>query len=404
MTPTSQPTLIGNPNNHKRRRSYRDYIVILIIVVSCIGSLFLGYSSYRLYQDRSMAGTTQQVKPIADINTNSTREKDFKEIVPKENPPALATTPAPVQAPPKVLTPTEQDTADYKVYAAGLKNIVTEQDPKVALYQIVKDQSQVKVVETHCHSLTHVIGNEALIKYDNNIQKAMEYYVDTCGGGYIHGLVEKYLKVSQNPEVEIYNLCPGFNDGICVHGLGHGLMLMNKLDIPKSVDGCKKLPGGAQVACAEGVFMENFDSENADDTDKPYLYPEHPTTLCEDYTGGYKNACYYYSGRYIFKVVGEPYKALAQCTVIEETNNKITCVRGMSAGILRSDLYHPGKMEDYCNSVPIAKSNCLEGAVNYHLLMLNDENLTRTTMCDTFVDLANRNLCNTLVTNSPFRN
>jgi hypothetical protein len=293
---------------------------------------------------------------------------------------------------------------EFKEYKATLVRIVNEQNPKVALEKLNSDIPSTKVVQENCHSFTHAIGNAALVKFDNNISKSIEYNVDVCGGGYIHGIIEKYLQLKPNAGDEILTLCTNPNDPGCFHALGHGLMLMNKYNIITSVDGCQKLNLIAQRSfCGEGVFMENFDSENTEDSEKPFLNTAEPNEICPNYENSFRNACYYYSGRYVFKTNKNPIDSLQICKQAPTDQDSADCVRGMSAGILRSDLLNPSKMEKYCDSIPNFYTSCLEGGVNYHLFMLKDESKTRTEMCDKFENLVNKNKCLQLIKKSPFR-
>ena len=293
---------------------------------------------------------------------------------------------------------------DFKEYKSGLITIVNDQDPKVALEKLNADVPSVKVVQENCHSFTHAIGNAALVKFNNDIPKSIEYNVDVCGGGYIHGIIEKYLQLKPNAGDEILTLCPSPNDSGCFHALGHGLMLMNKYDVKTSVDGCQKLPILTQkVFCGEGIFMENFDSENAEDSEKPFLNIEEPNQICPSYISPYRDSCFYYSGRYIFKSNKNPFDSLQTCSKTPTDNDDASCVRGMSAGIVRSDLLNPAKMEKVCESIPDYITSCLEGAVNYHLFMLRNETTTRTEMCDNFENPKNQTKCYILIKNSPFR-
>jgi hypothetical protein len=225
-----------------------------------------------------------------------------------------------------------------------------------------------------------------------------------CGGGYIHGIIEKYLQLTPNASNEILTLCPDDNDLGCFHALGHGLMLMNKYDIVASVNGCQKLKVPDQkVFCGEGIFMENFDSENAEESEKPFLNSTKPNEICPNFINPYRNACFYYSGRYIFKANKNPIDSLQICTQAPTDQDSADCVRGMSAGILRSDLLNPPKMEKYCDSIPSFITSCLEGGVNYYLFMLKDESKARVEMCDKFENPANKNKCLALIKKSPFR-
>jgi len=287
---------------------------------------------------------------------------------------------------------------EYEKYTKELENIVKTKDPSVALNKLNLDIYTNKTAQESCHSLTHAIGHYALEKYNGDTAKAISFNVEICGGGYVHGIIEEFLHKTPNPESQILGLCQK-DDGTCLHALGHGTMLLSKNDIDKSVNLCRLLRDNQQeLLCGEGLFMENFDSENAPDSKKLFLKPTDPFYPCSNYTFPYSDACFYYSGRYLFKLNPDPYVALQKC--YEAKNFAATCVRGMSAGILRSDLLHPEKMQAYCQSIA---NSCLQGSVNYHVLMFGDANKTIAEMCNQFTVSALQNSCTNLANTSPFR-
>ncbi len=293
--------------------------------------------------------------------------------------------------------------SEFDIYSAELKKVVMDTNPKEALNKLASDTYTVKVVQKNCHTFTHQIGRFALEKYNNDTAKAISYNLDICGGGYIHGVIENYLDTVPNAEETITSLCTDPNDGGCFHALGHGAMLISKYNTDESVLLCKKLQNTKQeIWCGEGVFMENFDSENIIDSKKPFLNPENPFYPCSNYPSPYNDTCYYYSGRYIFKVTKDPYLSLQKCS--QANSFAQTCIRGMSAGILRSDLLNPEKMEAYCKSVEAKyKNSCFQGSVNYYVLMFGKAEQTITEMCDKFQDESNKATCTNYANNSPFR-
>jgi|694.fasta_scaffold138359_4 hypothetical protein len=179
-------------------------------------------------------------------------------------------------------------------------------------------------------------------------------------------------------------------------------MLITDNNVDKSVVLCQTLQDNqAELLCGEGLFMENFDSENAPDSKKPFLKPQDPFYPCSNYSFPYSDACFYYSGRYLFKLNPDPISALQKC--YEAKNFAATCVRGMSAGILRSDLLNPQKMETYCLSINNHSNSCLQGAVNYHTLMFGDANKTINEMCNQFSNQNLKTNCINFANISPFR-
>ena len=287
----------------------------------------------------------------------------------------------------------------FQEYRQKLEKIVMDENPKIALTRLNSDIYSVKLAQEHCHSLTHAIGHKALTKY-TNIAESLKYNLDICGGGYVHGIIEEYLE--QNPNTEDFaTICTDQNDGNCLHSIGHGLMLINNYNVDKSVAKCDKLTTFFQkLNCGEGLFMENFDSENVSDANKPFLKATDPFYPCSVQKDPFADSCYYYSGRYLFKLNPDPTNALSKCLELEKFG--ATCTRGMAAGILRVDLFNPDKMEKYCQSIPKYKNSCLEGAVNYHLLMLDKPLDTQNEMCNKFQNSQNRQICTNLIAKSPF--
>jgi hypothetical protein len=145
--------------------------------------------------------------------------------------------------------------------------------------------------------------------------------------------------------------------------------------------------------------MENFDSTNVSDSEKPFLKATDPFYPCSSYRAPYQDDCYYYSGRFIYRLKKEPYSALQVCLGL---NQKLasTCVRGMAAGIIRDNLKNPENMEKICQSVPLQIRSCLKGAANYHIFMFDSKDKTQTQMCDKFLDLKVKKTCTEMVQES----
>jgi len=277
-------------------------------------------------------------------------------------------------------------------YRDSLQEVVEKNDPRMALIKLSQDLKSVKVVQENCHSLTHEIGYLAIKKY-KDFGKSVSYNYDICGGGYLHGITEHYLEDTPDAKNKVYEICTDPADGGCFHAIGHGFMLLNDYDVDKSVTDCKTLKTPKQITrCGEGIFMENFDSNNTPDDQKPFLKAADPFYPCLKYDAPFQDTCYYYSGRYIYKTIGEPLKALQKCNKIK-TIFAQTCVRGMSAAILRSNLEEPANIENICNSVPDKIKSCLLGAVNYHLFIIKDSSKTQNDMCNSFKIPKNIEIC-----------
>ncbi|MEX2028517.1 MAG: hypothetical protein WD988_03425, partial [Candidatus Curtissbacteria bacterium] len=81
----------------------------------------------------------------------------------------------------------------------------------------------------HCHVLSHAVGNSALRKDPGNWKGLLAVAdVDTCGGGFFHGIIEAH--VADDPTFKInkdsiHDICNnpenGFRERTCNHIMGH---------------------------------------------------------------------------------------------------------------------------------------------------------------------------------------
>lgn len=113
-----------------------------------------------------------------------------------------------------------------------------------------------------CHHLAHDLGH---VEFDihGNLPAAIRAGGADCLNGYYHGVVEAavHRAAAQGP-LEIGGMCRELQgeamayDG-CVHGLGHGLMLVYN-DVMRARRMCDALPDRyARRRCVGGVYMQN---------------------------------------------------------------------------------------------------------------------------------------------------
>lgn len=293
---------------------------------------------------------------------------------------------------------------DFKDYRSQLYQIVDSQSPRQALQKIAVDLENSKLVQEHCHSFSHAIGNQTLQKYKNDIKKSLEYNIDVCGGGYVHGIIEKYIDLNSDSGDSFLDICDNSSQPSCFHALGHGLMIRDKNDVEQSIKNCKKLTNiKQQNNCGEGVFMQKFDLENPSEPDVIALNSSKEIRLCQTYDYPFRSGCFYYFGRYTFNDIKKPDIALSKCLDNEIPQDIADCTRGTSSGIVRSNLKNPQIIESLCNQIPDYISNCILGGINYHLLMFEDSSRTKDQMCEQFV-VQNSNLkCNQLLESTSFK-
>jgi hypothetical protein len=146
-------------------------------------------------------------------------------------------------------------------------NLAYDGGPEAALGKLAQEIAATPPIERVCHPLAHVIGAASLLHFGGNAGQALAAGNAVCGSGFYHGLLQS--KLAGVPETEVAgvarSVCAGLRQGSsyfvyyqCVHGLGHGLMLYTRDDLPGALDLCHQLATDFdRISCSGGVFMEN---------------------------------------------------------------------------------------------------------------------------------------------------
>lgn len=139
-----------------------------------------------------------------------------------------------------------------------------------SIYKVMDAINADPVLANDCHDMAHDLGHRAYELY--GFSGAMTFNDpsrlsntdtdDICAGGYMHGILEELFlhqpELAKNPE-PICSGVPALNRGSCFHGVGHGLMFVNKRNVPASLAVCQSLSLTADAhRCYEGVWMEMF--------------------------------------------------------------------------------------------------------------------------------------------------
>jgi hypothetical protein len=222
-----------------------------------------------------------------------------------------------------------------------------------------------KQVNSRCHSIAHHLG-EWIYGYTKNLDESFQYADPlSCGGGIYHGIFENYFSVlrfenAKPDQVEIRNLCTELDEGFysldmahCLHGLGHGLLLLYDYDVFNAVKRCEDFDSiQKQDSCANGIFMQNvlknYESGEGNFDQNNILFP------CDKIISRFAPTCYIWHGTYILKQRDfEVYSSFRECDNISQEFIKY-CYYGIGTE-LESDA--AGKMELallYCQAGKIA--------------------------------------------------
>ncbi len=264
---------------------------------------------------------------------------------------------------------TDQEYTEVKKYLVDLVKNETSTASLVIL-QILMDQYP--SVSRSCHGLVHDIGHETYAKH-NDFAAAMAYRDDICGSGFLHGVIESHFAKVDNVFEEMDTICNAYTTlnekAKCYHGVGHGIMFYTENDLPGSITYCDRYPEQeARVRCAEGIFMENFNTEQKDHVSE-YLDEQNPASICETQKSIYKGTCYFYAPLHYLSLYTDAYtEALVWCTTLDKEFQAV-CASGVGSRAIKQHITSPHFVEKVCLSGTKAQfKSCLDGMVSYYLV------------------------------------
>jgi len=250
-----------------------------------------------------------------------------------------------------------------------LSDITREKEKPIVMTTFVELLSlyHEKQVNARCHSIAHHLGEWAY-GYTKNLEESFQYADPlSCGGGIYHGIFENYFSVLNfegvvPDQVEVKNLCSKLEENFysldmthCLHGLGHGLLLLYDYDVFNAVQRCEDFnTNQEQNSCANGVFMQNvlknYETGEGRFDKNDILFP------CNEIITRFAPSCYIWQGAYILKQRDfEVYSSFRECDKIKQEFIKY-CYYGIGAE-LETDA--AGKME-------LALLYCQAGNLSYH--------------------------------------
>lgn len=259
-------------------------------------------------------------------------------------------------------------------YEKFYENLVVEKGVEKGFSDLRARYKTDSFVRSQCHPLTHVLGNAAVVRYPK-VSDAFTYGDSFCWSGYYHGVMEGIVGKIGTEKIlsELNNICadiPGkgaysFDYYNCVHGLGHGLMALNNIELFDSLETCDTLSSSwEQSSCYSGVFMENVIVDNENHFTK-YLRSEEPLYPCNQVESRYKNACYLMQTSYILRIVNNDFaKVFAFCRKADQGYENI-CFQSLGRDASGQSLSDAERTKTVCDlgKDNNEKSNCVVGAV-----------------------------------------
>ncbi len=182
------------------------------------------------------------------------------------------------------------------------------------------------------HTLGHVIGNELYRHYGfDGIIFCDRTFAYSCS----HGVTEEAIRQKgPTTQAELIKSCYKLDpqgksrDTLgCVHGIGHGLLSYEGLDVTKALADCDNLElksPGDRRACIDGVFMEKAFSAPNDlfNSDNAYLY-------CQQFKPIEQSHCSVYIAYFLRRQSLTTLQILSACSKIEDQIYRSVCTKAI---------------------------------------------------------------------------
>jgi hypothetical protein len=262
-------------------------------------------------------------------------------------------------------------TGDSACYLQAFGNLAYTDGPKAALDVLQQKIASEPAIEAACHPIAHTIGAGALLKYKGDVGKAFAAGNPTCGSGYYHGLLQWKLAGVDRSHVSSVARAVCSSGEIranaydyyqCVHGLGHGLMLYTRYDLPGALKLCHELSTDYDsTSCTGGVFMENQQSSYG--IVSKWLKKDNLLYPCDIVERRDKLYCYLLVTSYILPNVGWDWKKAADWCRKSDTDFVQYCFQSYgrdASGQARED---PDGILRNCAQAGSGERECIFGAV-----------------------------------------
>lgn len=247
--------------------------------------------------------------------------------------------------------PSEFKSLDYQEQEIMIKEL-SKTDP-VKAWKYLKELFLVDgQVVGNAHEFAHIIGNGIYLKYGlDGITKCDEAFAYGC----YHGVSEELLKKKgidsilgvQERCLEIYPPEISRNYTGCIHGMGHGLLTWEGLNVERALRDCDILDTNYRNFCYDGVFMENaFISQGTD------FNIQNVWDFCSDLDERYGYNCARYQAQVLLKNIGSDLGGIEKgCILASNDLFRTTCIESLGYFISQNSTGSEEKIIESCFSL-----------------------------------------------------
>lgn len=263
---------------------------------------------------------------------------------------------------------------DFECYEIFYADLVEKFGVAAAFVDLKERYASTTAVQNSCHQITHAIGH-AGADLEGGVGEAFAVGDPMCWSGYYHGVMETIIEGIGEEAIpqKLNDICaaiPGkdtysFAYYNCVHGIGHGLMLIYDDDLFVSLDACTKLDGDwEQSSCSGGAFMENIMIEERGGVSE-YLKKDDPIYPCNAVPERHRQDCYLMQTSHMLAAFEEDFsKVFAACDSVED-KYRATCYQSLGRDASGRSVSDAERTKATCmlGRDAFAEENCVIGAV-----------------------------------------
>lgn len=226
------------------------------------------------------------------------------------------------------------------------------------------------------HDFLHYLAREEFSKQGNIasvLRMCTPVYFNACYHGATSGYIERsgFAGASRQELAQVMlSACDSLKEkgssgfySQCIHGMGHGLMLLTDMELPKSLELCDLL-GKYREICYGGVFMENFPGSATSDHPVKYIKEDDPLYPCSILQEKYLSNCYTFLTSHFRYLSGyDEEKTARMCEVVPEKYRGDCYITIGSGGA--GQYINVKDTIKACNFVPSGESRefCIKGIV-----------------------------------------
>ena len=296
---------------------------------------------------------------------------------------------------PTFITSTALADEELDAKITELTAVLDTQSPSVALAQLRAEVQASDELARSCHLIAHELGHAAYDKYQD-FTVAIQYQDEICNSGYLHGVIESHFASSDDVFDAMTTVCgttsaTTYAGWECYHGVGHGLMYYTENDLPKALELCDQYAEvEARNSCANGVFMENFNTDQ-DTHPSNYLSDEDLFYPCAEQTA-HQGDCYFYAPTHYLAAHPNDYLgALDWCTTLDG-DAKFSCTRGAGNETMKQNVNHPELVTSICHKASFDQVEpCIQGMASLAVFHYGD--LSKAYQSCTQLSMTDKTIC-----------